>query len=147
MGVPIDRPMSEVFREVRPLPPVGGKPLELAAGCLAIVEAEVSLLVIGRSMRDEPFKPVSVRSGLLVGDVIGLPIRERLFELAAGCIAVVGVEGLVAEICLPIRECALLFELASGCRGDAEAEGCPVVIRLPICERKLFVATFRFVST
>jgi hypothetical protein len=146
VGVPIDRPMSEVFREVRLRSAVGGRLLEPASGSFAIVEAEGSLVVIGRPMRDDPFELVSVWPGFFVAGVIGSPIRERLFELTAGCVAVLEVDGLVTVICLPIRERALLFELVSGCREDAEVEGCPAVIRVPICERKLLAAASRLVS-
>lgn len=128
MDVPIDRPMSEVFREALPLL------LELKAGCLAIVEVlvpkvrdpcepEGSLVEFGRPMRDDPLELVPVRFGILVDGVIGTPIRVRLFELTAGCLAVVEVDGFLTTTCLPVRERELLIELVSSCLDEVEVDG------------------------
>jgi len=68
-----------------------------------------------------------------------LPTLEILPELAAGCLAPVGVEGLRAPVELPIRDlnvlsCDLdrLLELAAGCLAAVEADDLSVRIELPI---------------
>lgn len=140
MGVPIDRPMSEVFREALLLL------LELTAGCRAIIEEfvskvrepcelEGSMVEFGRPLRDDPLELVPVWLGFLIDGEIGSPRRVRLFELTAGCLAMVEVDGVLTVICLPIRERVLrckvfcgLFELVTGCLDEAEVDGCRVVI-------------------
>lgn len=104
-------------------------------------ELEGSLVVIVRPMRDDLRKEsrvllelVSLRLGLLVTGEDGSPGRVRLFELAAGCLAIVEVDGSLAVICLPILE-RVLFELVSPFQSlamsdlvEAEFAGCLVVI-------------------
>lgn len=146
MGVPIDRPIPVVFRETLPVL------LELAAGCLAIVEElvdpkepEGSLVEFGRPMRDDTLEPVLreesiglLRPGLVVDGVIGPPRRVRVSELTAGCVTIVEVDGSLAVIFLPIRDCELLLALIeilllcpcseAGCLDAMEFDGCPLVI-------------------
>lgn len=104
-------------------------------------ELEGSLVVIVRPMRDDLRKEsrvllelVPLRLGLLVTGVDGSPGRVRLLELAAGCLAIVEVDGFLAVICLPIRE-RVLFEPVNPLRPlavpdlvEAEFAGCLVVI-------------------
>lgn len=66
-----------------------------------------------------------------------LPILEILVELAAGCLAPVGVEGLCVPIEPPIldpdvprRDLERLLELAAGCFATVEADGLSIRIEL-----------------
>ncbi|MFC1636651.1 hypothetical protein ACFL5Z_17620 [Planctomycetota bacterium] len=147
--MPIGLLIPDVFREALLLLFV--LILELAVGCFAIgelapvvrgsCEPAGFLAVIERLMRDDLLELVLLRLGLLDADG-GSPGRVRLFELTAGCLAVVEVDGFLVLICLPIRERELVFEFVAGCLDVAEFEGDPVVIRLPIRERELVVAVF-----
>lgn len=146
--------------------------LEPAAGCFAIEEL-VSVVrrsrelegfwaAIERPIRDDLRREsrgllelVRFRLGLLVVDGGSSRLaRPFEFELTAGCLAVVEVDGFRVVIFLPIRKRVLprkascgRFELVIPPRplvmpdlSDVEFEGCLAVIRLPIRERALVVA-------
>ncbi|MEA3224878.1 MAG: hypothetical protein U9Q07_02935 [Planctomycetota bacterium] len=85
-----------------------------------------------------------------------LPTAEVLPELAAGCLAPVGVEGLLAPIELPMRPCdrrnelvpveretlpelERLLELAAGCFAAVETNGLSIRIEPPACDLELVV--------
>ena len=175
LGFPIDLSISEDFLEILLLPIVPERLwvdrsalfeliLELAAGCFATgelvsvvrdpIESEGFLAVIERPMRDELLELVRLRLELLVDPLRadGSSIRVWLFELAAGCSAVVEVEGFLTMICLPIRERVLLVELVADRLRDIELVGWLVVFlcvefprRLPNIELELLVVVFRLV--
>jgi len=97
-------PISDVFLEARP---------------------RLFELILPLVLPEESAEPL--RLGLLVGCVIDPPIRLRLFEPVAGCLAIVEVDDFLVVICLPIRERVLLFEPVAGCLVETEFEGRRVV--------------------
>lgn len=108
--LPIPRPRSvrSVERLVLTLDGVEGL-VELTAGCLAPVGAEELLVPIVLPIR-ERWLVVGCFFAFEAGGVLRLlepPIREAPLERAAGCVALLGTDGLVVLIVLPIRDVML----------------------------------------
>lgn len=102
---------------------LAGAEVSLRAPELREVETEGDLPVIEVAMRD-------VRPD-------ALPTPEFLSELAAGCLAPVGVEGLAAPIESPMRnpdvprlELERLLDRAAGCLASVETDGLSIRIEL-----------------